>query len=383
MKYVILEDIMLSKQKMEILKILETLIQASANDIKVLYEKDGNTIGSVHNQLMRLIEDGLVKRVGNAYSLTEKSKNILLFNNTNKTTIPIFLTFSEERIKEFFKFASSGEFLDNLSELLCPHILGLNTVKLSSLLTILSLDDLGNFKNRLNILLIGEAGTGKSQIIKWCYEKLWGVFSDTNTKKAGFRGGAMGYQYKEGLLQKANNSIIFIDELDKFDPQDLDVLLSAFSYGKVFINLDKVNKETNTFVRCIATCNNEKRLKQELIDRFDLVLNVKNLTEEEREKIIYKKANEWNRSSAIIDSSFIIDYIKYASKFPTKIQEDREELSTLIIEEFSCGQLKNKSIRKIESVFRIALAIGRLKLKQTVGVDEVKQALNLIKESKY
>ncbi|RLG16547.1 hypothetical protein DRN69_00645 [Candidatus Pacearchaeota archaeon] len=372
---------MLSKQKLTIMRIIDTLEYATANDIKVVFEKDEQIIGNVHMQLSRLIEDGLVKRIEKSYRLTEKGRNILNFKEVKETSPT--LTFSEERVKEFFKFASSDGILDKLTELVSPHILGLNMVKLSSLLTIISLDDEKTCKNRINLLLKGESGTGKSEIIKWCHDNLWGVFSDTNTRKTGFRGGALGYQYKPGLLQMANNSVLYIDEIDKFEPKDLDALLSALSYGKVFINLDKVSKETDTYVRCISTCNNEKRLKEELINRFDLVIEVKNLSEKERESIIFKKTNDWNRKSDSPDSTFVIDYIKYASKFPTSLPEDREEISNILIEEFSRGKLRGRSVRKIESVYRIALALGRLKLKSIISTEEIKEAINLLNESKY
>ncbi|MBI2046762.1 sigma 54-interacting transcriptional regulator, partial [Candidatus Pacearchaeota archaeon] len=41
------------------------------------------------------------------------------------------------------------------------------------------------------------------------------------------KGTGKGFQFSEGTLQKADNSVLFVDEIDKMDKKDQEALLSA------------------------------------------------------------------------------------------------------------------------------------------------------------
>jgi len=336
---------------------------------------------NVYVQLNRLIEDGLVIRTEKNYKLSEKA--LLLLSGEQKTSPTTITVHSDKDIEEFRKFSATPSCLKDVLENFAPHILGLPEAKLSVLLSMLSLNDNGSSKNRTSVLLKGDSSTGKTSLIKWAFNNLWGFYSDTNTKKSGFRGGVMGYQYKPGLLQKADNSVLFIDELDKFEPSDLDALLGAMQDGRVFIHLDKVDKETETNIRVVASCNNEQKLKQELLSRFDLVIDLKHLSEDDKIKLVNRKANDWNREANGIDVDFLTKYLQYCKEFEVKLPEDRSKISNILVNEIKHGCLQGKDIRKIESIFRISLSLAKLFLSPEVTDRELKLALTLIKRSVY
>lgn len=329
----------------------------------------GNDYAPSDSTIKELVKDKYIILKDSKYYAT----NLFEEKNTPQITI------SYDKV--FRVFSKRKDLLKAIASKYAPHILGKQTEKLAVLLSLISDSDATN-RNRIHVLLKGIPGDGKTSILYWAYKNLYGNFSDSNSTKNGLRGSTLGYMYKEGLLQKSNHSVAYIDEIDKYAPEELDACLSAMETGKVFINMGKVNMETEANTRIIATCNNEARLRKEMLSRFDLIITTKSLDEEEIEKVIENKTDKWNQDIEQEDSNFIIDYIKYVRKFASKLPKDKSSIIKLIQSERKTGALVGRDIRKIESVLRLSVALAKLKLKEVVTTEEVKEALELIRVSR-
>lgn len=371
----------LTKQQHCILEIIKDLDKSTTpNEIENVYKSRYKEMGdsSVYKQLERLIIDGLVKRLSHGkYGLTDKCMSLLY--KKEEVSKEHSINFTEEEIKEFKEFALSENCLDALTEMLNPALLGLQKERLSALITLVSSKDQHNDRNRVTLLLTGPSSVGKSKIIEWMYHFLWGFWVENDASKSSLKGTGKGYQFSEGVLQKADNSIVYIDEIDKMTKNDQGSLLTAIELGTVKVNKDRVDRETWARVRIIATCNNKGMVIEQLLNRFDIICDVKKLSDEERDMLIIKKTNDWNREKLFgKGSNFLKRYLIFANQWETKLPEDREWIGNYLLKEINYGVLQSKDPRQVEAVYRIALAIGKLRLHPEVVLDDLKKAMGIL-----
>jgi len=370
----------LSKQRIDVLKIIKDVIKnGKARDIELAYEQAYKTkVGNVHQVLYRLVEDGYITRVeDNKYELVAKGINLL--TGGKKDTVEETIQYSKEEVEAFKTYAEDKEILNKLSRNVDPKLCGLEKERLALLLSLVSKPEAKGERTRINVLYTGEPGSGKTSIIKWTQENLGGFWADSDTTESALKGTGKGGQFREGLLSMANRSTLFIDELDKMSYENQDGLLASLEQGKFTIHKDEVHRECEAKTKCVATANDKNRVKEALRDRFDLKFHLKALTPEDKEKIIRSKLADWGREKDMLtDLSFFKDYLRYAKKIRTKLPENREYITKTILERLEDGKIHN--MRSAEAIVRISLAIAQLKLKAEVGDEEIKEAIELIKE---
>ena len=370
----------LTKQQYSILDIMMDLKRdTTPNELENIYKGRYKEIGdaSIYKQLERLVADGLIKRLAyGRYGITEKCLMILKKKDIKEE---YSITFSEEDIKEFLKFAKIDNCLELLADMVNPALLGLQKERLAALISLISAKDRHGDRNRVTVLLTGPPSVGKTQIIKFIYHFLWGFWVDSDASKSSLKGTGKGYQFSEGVLQKADNSILLVDEIDKMNKKDQEALLSAIELGIVKVDKDRVDRETPARIRVIATCNNKGQIIEQLLSRFDLQFDIKKLNEEERDRLITKRTNDWNREKLSQKGpDFLKRYLIFANQWEIKLPEDREWINNYLLHELKYGVLQNKDPRQLEAVYRVAIAIGKLRLNQEVTQEDVKKAIELI-----
>lgn len=365
----------LSKQRKDILDVIKKLGQASPNDIQ--QATDGE-IGNIHQQLTRLSRDDFIKRKGTkAYTLTDKGISVYEPKMKVQKT---FLRFSEDEIKSFERFARDKDFYAKLGEVCLPKLFGLEKEKLGCVLSLVSLPDKEHDRNRIHVLLEGGPGSGKTTLIEGMSTEYWGFFADSiRVSKSTLAGSAKGSVYKEGLLQMADMSVLAIDEIDKLELKDQRALLGAMSRGKLTINQDGVvNKETDTRVRVMATCNGMSGLIPELKSRFDLIFTMKKLTPDDEAIMIKNMVENWGRQKNIFTGDFFKKYLQYVNMFESDLPEDREWIYQFLVEENRFGSLQKKDNRNKETILRLSMVIARLRLEKEVKKEHVQKAIELL-----
>lgn len=371
----------LTKQQHNILGImLDLKKETTPNELENIYRSRHDEIGetSIYKQLERLVADGLAKRLAHGkYGVTDKCLFLLRKREGIKEEYPI--SFSEKEVKEFQEFAKDANCLDLLSEMLNPALLGLKKERLAALITLVSMKDIHGDRNRVTLLFSGPPSVGKTQVIKWIHHFLWGFWIESDASKSSLKGTGKGYQFSEGVLQKADNSILLIDEMDKMDKKDQSALLTAIELGIVKVDKDRVDRETAARVRVIATCNNKDMILEQLLNRIDIQLDFKKLEEDERNKLLTKRTNDWNREKmSERGPSFLKRYLMFVNQWEICLPEDREWVNNVLLKELKYGILQKKDPRQLEAVYRIALAVGRLRLHQEVNIDDLKVAIGIM-----
>lgn len=366
----------------EVLELIRDKVKEAANGstLRILYEKNYGPIGNIYDVLNELVSEGFVIKLDKDYKITENGIDILSGKKEKKEISPI--RFEDTEVKRFEEFSKKRDPVETLPRMLNPGLMGLEKERLGCLLVMVSENDKEGDNNRLHILYEGPPGCGKTAIISWASQKLWGFCADSDSTRAALKGTVSGFQCKPGLLHDADGSTLFIDEIDKATPENQSALLGALSSGMIVINMDKVrNQKFEAKVRCIAACNNRQPLKSELLDRFDVKYSIKKLDKEEKLRFIRRKLNDWNREKngvAEEDSEFLKKYLEYARTLNIDLPENRETIINILVQEMETGRLQGKDARRIETSIRLSLAVARLRLHRIVLEEDVKKALEVL-----
>ncbi|PLW80480.1 hypothetical protein C0585_02180 [Candidatus Woesearchaeota archaeon] len=202
-----------------------------------------------------------MKKAGISYESLGTSHNFLNFTNYPHITIisddnevKDFVDKLNKDMREKIDIESFKQFSikadDKIRSLIAPNIRGMDNIKLACALQLFS-------EQKTHILLLGDPGTGKTDIIRSTSElhpkTSFGLGSGTS--KAGLSIAFKGDEKILGLLPLADEGLCCIDELNLMKQEDRASLYNAMEKG--FITYDKANKhlKIDARVSILATAN--------------------------------------------------------------------------------------------------------------------------------
>ncbi len=144
------------------------------------------------------------------------------------------------------------------------------------------------------VLLAGERGTAKSTIVRAFANAIYGKLPVTlpiNATEDRVIGGwevesLMKGEAKEqpGLLEEANGTVLYIDEVNLLDDHIVNIILDVTASGVLEIQRQNLRKRVYPKFTLIGTMNPEEgSLRPQLLDRFDLYVEVHTENERRRE----------------------------------------------------------------------------------------------------
>jgi len=283
--------------------------------------------------------------------------------------------------EKFNEIIKKYDMLDYWARFINPKVTGLENVKQALLLSIASTGDRYGDRGRIHVLLYGDPGTAKSELMLWIHHYLGAKYATHRSSDAGLMGGAVGNEIVMGALPRADGHVIAIDELDKFNAKDFAGLLEAMSDGKVTITLAKgeVEKTFNASVRVIAGCNRIDKFPPELLDRFDFKIKMERPDREEEKRIIGDMIDSWFVEKPSYDGVELRAYLQWISNFEPEIKE-RKIIKKLIQMYVDLRGDEKGNIRRDESIMRVAYTIAKLN-KRDVMPEDVIRAIGLIDET--
>ncbi len=293
--------------------------------------------------------------------------------------------FYKERFEEFSERA-----FGILPQLIAPNLVGLLHAKQAAALQLFSTEP-------IHILLLGDPGTGKTEIIRSAAElapiSSFGLGSGTSG--AGLSATVEGKKILPGLLPMAHNGICCIDELNLMKKEDRASLYNAMEKG--FVSYDKGGKhyKFDAKIKLLSTANPEgdkfksyklEAIKEQLpfdsalLSRFHLILFIKKVSLEKfadiAEKLILNDKSLINKA----DISFIKKYIAYASNLDAKLPH---HLSSKV-KEFVMELKKNEdnlpfeiTPRTIHGVLRLAKASALMELREEIEPKDLDRVFNI------
>ncbi len=287
------------------------------------------------------------------------------------------------------------------------------------------LKDKSRIRGNIHILLVGDPGVGKSQMLQYTTrvapKSLYVV--GRGTSGAGLTASAVkdefsegGWTLKAGALVLASGGFAMVDEFDKMSNEDRSSMHEAMEQETVSIAKAGIVSTFKTETSILAAANPKygrfnttKNLAEQieipptLMSRFDLFFVLKDILDEKRdretvmsilrthrdgEKIRNDELVEHDEHVEIrpeIDAEFLRKYISYAR---TRIFPVMKDDAMSLLQKFFID-LRKKSedgrvtvtYRQLEALIRLSEASARVRLSQEVNEEDSKRAIALFKAS--
>lgn len=311
-----------------------------------------------------------------------------------------------EKIKEISK---NKNILKLLTNSLAPNLIIDSKILLSILCYIVKGKTTENERNNIHILLITDPSMAKSKLANEILKLIEiGLEVDgTNTTGAGLTGAVIkdpklnNWILEAGALTMANKGHLIIDEFDKLNYESSKNLLKGLEQNKIEIAKAGINEtlETNTSLLALANpkygrFDKYKPLTEQiniyppLMSRMDLLFLLSDEADKNKDKAIikavtkkYKNKDKEQENNNILNTETLRKYLKYASCLnPFLSDEAEQEITNYYINtrnNLNDSEINFIDTRTGEAIIRIAGAIAKLFLSETITKEHIKKAIDL------
>ncbi|KAG2146514.1 MCM-domain-containing protein [Suillus bovinus] len=344
---------------------------------------------------------------------------------------PFGVQFTPEEEEEYGEMARSEGFYERFAKSVGPSIYGSLDIKKAITCLLFGgskkvLPDGMRLRGDINVLLLGDPGTAKSQLLKFV-EKVAPIAVYTSGKGSSAAGLTAVVQrdavsrefYLEGgAMVLADTGVVCIDEFDKMRDEDRVAIHEAMEQQTISIAKAGITTVLNSRTSVLAAANpvwgryDEGRSPGENIDfqttilsRFDMIFIVKDEHNEQRDRMIAKHVmnihmNRPNQSTddngeavGEIDIDKMKRYISYCkSKCAPRLSPDAQEMlsSHFVSLRKQVQQVERDNderssipitVRQLEAIIRISESLAKMTLSPTVQNHHVEEAIRLFKFS--
>ncbi|XP_022720869.1 DNA replication licensing factor MCM2 isoform X2 [Durio zibethinus] len=347
---------------------------------------------------------------------------------------------TQEDKEEIEKLAKDTQIGERIIKSIAPSIYGHEDIKTAIALAMFggqekNIEGKHRLRGDINVLLLGDPGTAKSQFLK--YVEKTGQRAVYTTGKGASAVGLTAAVHKDpvtrewtlegGALVLADKGICLIDEFDKMNDQDRVSIHEAMEQQS--ISISKAGIVTSLQARCsvIAAANpiggrydssktfsQNVELTDPIISRFDILCVVKDVVDPVTDEMLAKfvvdshfrsqpkganiddkafsdsqeetQASAGPADSKILSQELLRKYVTYAklNVFPRFHDKDMAKLTKVYADlrkESSRGQGVPIAVRHIESMIRMSEAHARMHLRQHVTEEDVDMAIRVLLES--
>lgn len=352
------------------------------------------------------------------------------------STIP----YTPEEEEEFRILASSKDCYKKIYSSIAPSIFGFDDVKkaIATLLfsgSVKLLPDGTRRRGDINVLLLGDPGTAKSQILKFS-ERVAPIGVYTSGKGSSAAGltasvirdnSSRSFAIEGGAMVLADGGVVCIDEFDKMREDDRVAIHEAMEQQTISIAKAGITVTLNSRCSVLAAANSvhgrwdDYRSDEENIDfmptilsRFDMIFVIKDkhdyasdiqkarhvvgihvgadvVANNEgnselsldflKKYIAYCRAKVGPRVSGVAGKRLVGKYVEMRNGPPPQVNDPSHANEQDAAQKFEKKSVIPISVRQLEATIRISEALAKMELKPFAGEEHIEEALRLFKES--
>ncbi len=359
-------------------------------------------------------------------------------NNKKKTTFKKVLqvnhiSVKEKSVEETELSEEDEEWIEDLKEdnrvrnlvvnSIAPSIFGYDKIKEAIALQLfgspaVDLPDESRIRGDSHILLTGDPGTAKSQLLKWANKVApRGIY--TSGKKAtgaGLTAAAVrdeltgGWTLEAGALAIGDGGIACIDEFDKMSDEESGAILESMEQQTISVAKAGIVATLNTRTAILAAANprlgrfdqydpipEQIDLPALILSRFDLIFILRDIPKEEKDRdLADHMLNLQSRPEEVVepelDREELRKLIIYAKKYihpKFENEEAKKKLEDFFVQWRTAigGETGSEegavpiTARQLEALVRLAKSNARLRLSEEVTVEDAERAIELFRES--
>ena len=317
-------------------------------------------------------------------------------------------TEDEKMIKSLSK---SPDLYQQLIDSYAPHITGHEVVKESILLlmagsTQRELQDGSKIRGDINIFLVGDPGTAKSEMLKFCVRVApRGLYtSGRGSTAAGLTAAVVRdtngiFMLEAGATVLGDQGLVCIDEFDKMKTEDRSALHEVMEQQTASISKGGIVATLNARTSILAAANpmygkydpfknitENVNLPIPLLTRFDLIHVIRDKPSKERDTkiaqhIINLHTPKGIDQKSLIDSETLTKYLSYVKRIDPKLTKEAEEKILdyyMKMRTVEAEEMITVTPRQLEGLIRMATARARLLLKTQVEEEDAERAIYLL-----
>ncbi len=326
------------------------------------------------------------------------------------------ITITEEEVKKIKELSQDPRLFSRLTNAVAPSIYGYERIKEALLLQLAG----GVKKNRndglitrgdIHVLLVGDPGSGKSQILKRMTRiaPKARYVSGKGVSGAGLTAAVVkdeflnGWSLEAGALPLANRGFVMIDEMDKMSNDDRSAMHEGLEQQTVSISKANIQATLRCETTVLSAANprygrfdpygllaDQINMPPALINRFDLIFPIKDLPDEQKDELMATHILGLHQNplpeETEITTDFLRKYISFVRKNVSPVLTDGaiEEIKTYYVEmrNSNSGEAGVRSVpisaRQLEALVRLSEASAKLRLADKVTKRDAKRGIDIL-----
>src|SRR3989449_1229574 len=321
------------------------------------------------------------------------------------------IAISTENEKQILAIANKPDAYDNLIASFAPHVYGHEVIKEAILLLIIGsvtkkLDDGSTRRGDINLLLVGDPGTAKSEMLKFAAKIApRGLYtSGRGSTAAGLtaavirdKSGIM--MLEAGAVVLGDQGLVCIDEFDKIKPEDRSALHEVMEQQTCSVAKGGIVATLNARTSILSAANpmygkydpyknitENVNLPVPLLTRFDLIFIVRDTPEKERDNLIASHILEIHRDAEhaakpAIDIDLFSKYLAFSKQIEPRLTIEAIDIIRsyyMKMRNVDSEGMITVTPRQLEGLIRLSTARARSLLRDKVESEDAERAIYLV-----